>query len=53
MFDDYSTKQLDNLRLLCAESIERTDEVQERADALLLLQYIEDELAARVRRKSA
>jgi len=53
MFDDYTIEQLINLRLLCAAAIEKNEDIEQRADALLLLQYIEEELAIRLRRKTA
>jgi hypothetical protein len=47
MFEDYTINQLLALRSLCADTIERADEVQKRANALLLLEYIDEELAIR------
>jgi len=52
MFDDYTTDQLVNLRILCVD-LEKTQEVRQRADAHLLLQYIEEELALRALKRSA
>lgn len=53
MFDDYTTNQLVHLRALCADFIEQTDELEKRADAMLILQHIEEELAMRELRQSA
>jgi hypothetical protein len=53
MFEDYTISQLLNLRSLCADTIELADHVQKRADTLLLLEYIDEELAIRERRRSA
>ena len=54
MFDEYTTEQLVHLRLLCADAIERNEDIKQRADALLLLEYVEEELALRAeQRKSA
>jgi len=53
MFEDYTTKQLLELRCLCAEIAEQADEVEERADALLVLEYIDKELTLREERQSA
>ena len=53
MFDGYTTNQLLKLRSLCADIIERADEAQTRADALLLLGYIDEELAMREQKKIA
>ena len=53
MFDDYTNKQLFELRSLCADIVERSDEVEKRADALLVLQHIDEELAMRDQKKSA
>lgn len=53
MFDEYTTNQLIELRALCADIIERTEGVEQRADALLILQGIEEELAMREYKKTA
>jgi hypothetical protein len=53
MFDEYSTKKLVELRSLCADMVEETDGIQERADALLLLEHIDKELAMREMKQSA
>jgi len=53
MFDDYTINQLLNLRSLCADTIELADDVQKRADTLLLLEYIDEELGIRERKQSA
>jgi hypothetical protein len=47
MLDDYTTNQLLELRLLCAGLIEQTEDIRKRADALLLIEYIDEELALR------
>jgi hypothetical protein len=53
MFDDYTTSQLLDLRSLCADTIELADDVRKRADTLLLLEYIDEELAIREHKQSA
>lgn len=53
MFDEYTTSQLIELRSLCAEIVERTEGVEKRADTLLVLQSIEEELALREYKKTA
>jgi hypothetical protein len=53
MFDEYTTPQLIELRSLCADMVERTEEVETRADTLLVLQGIEEELASREYKKTA
>jgi hypothetical protein len=47
MFEDYSINQLLALRSLCSDIIERADDVQQRADTLLVFECIEEELAMR------
>ncbi len=53
MFDGYTTNQLVELRAMCAYIIEQTDEIQKRADTLIILENIDEELAMREQRKSA
>lgn len=53
MFEDYTTNQLLELRSLCADTIELAEDVHKRADTLLLLEYIDEELAIREHRQSA
>ena len=53
MFENYTINQLLNLRSLCADTVERADDVHKRADTLLLLEYIDEELAMRERKQSA
>lgn len=53
MFDGYTMNQLLELRAMCADMIEQTDEIQRRADNLLFLQHIDEELAEREYKKSA
>jgi len=47
MFDNYTTKQLVELRSLCVDMILETEDAQQRMDALLLMKHIDQELAAR------
>jgi hypothetical protein len=53
MIEDYTNKQLRGLRSLFAETAEQVDEAVQRADALLILQYIDEELTIRERTKPA
>jgi hypothetical protein len=53
MFEGYTNSQLLELRSLCADTIELADDVHKRADTLLLLEYIDEELAIREQKKSA
>jgi len=53
MFDEYTTGQLLALRSLCADMVELTEGVEKRADTLLVLQGIEEELALREFKKTA
>lgn len=53
MFEDYTIDQLLQFRSLCADSIELADNVQKRADTLLLLEYLDEELAMRRQKKTA
>jgi hypothetical protein len=53
MFEDYTTNQLIELRRLCSDTVERTRDVAEAADALMVLEYIEEELMMRNQEKSA
>lgn len=53
MFDEYTMNQLVELRAMCADIIEQTGDIQKRADTLLILQHIEEELALREHKKSA
>ena len=53
MFDNYTTRQLLELRSMCADTIEKSDDVQQRADTLLVLEHIEDELSMRQEKLSA
>jgi hypothetical protein len=52
MFDGYTTDQLLELRSLCADTIELADDVEKRADILLLLEHIDEELAIREPKQS-
>jgi hypothetical protein len=52
MFDDYTHAQLVELRLICIAMAEQGSSTEQRADALLLLEYIDQELAIRERRKA-
>jgi len=47
MFDNYTTKQLVELRSLCVDMILETEDTQQRMDVLLLMKYIDQELAER------
>lgn len=49
MFDDYTTDQLVELRAMCADVIERAEDVEHRADALVVIEHIDQELAIRIR----
>lgn len=51
MFEDYTTEQLVTLRFMCAELVEKTHDLEQRADALLLMEYIEEELALRAEQR--
>jgi hypothetical protein len=53
MFEGYTINQLLKLRSLCADTIEQADDVRKRADTLLLLEYIDEELAIREHKQSA
>jgi hypothetical protein len=53
MFEDYTIAQLLALRSLFAETAEQGDDTEKHADALLILQYIDEELTIRGRTKSA
>jgi hypothetical protein len=53
MFEDYNTNQLLALRSLCADIIERTDDLRQRADTLLVFECVEEELAMREQKQSA
>jgi hypothetical protein len=53
VFEDYTSKQLIELRSLCAELIERTAALEQRADALLILENIDRELALRGEKEAA
>ncbi len=53
LFGDYTTTQLLQLRSLCAEMVDKTDDVQSRADILLILDHIEEELELRQEQKLA
>lgn len=53
MFEGYTNSQLLDLRSLCADTIEDADSLQKRADTLLLLEYIDEELAIRQYKKLA
>jgi hypothetical protein len=53
MFEDYNTNQLLALRSLCADIIERTDDLRQRADTLLVFECLEEELAMREQKQSA
>ncbi len=47
MIDDYSTPQLIELRNVCLEMVERAPNTKASADALLLLEQIDEVLASR------
>jgi hypothetical protein len=53
MFGDYTTQQLIELRHLCHSMVARSATVQEAADALLIVQHIDEELARREQAKTA
>jgi hypothetical protein len=53
VFDDYSTKRLVELRSLCADTVEKETDIQKRTDGLLLLEYIDKELAKREGKQAA
>ena len=53
MFENYTVNQLLDLRSLCADTIESADDVHKRADTLLLLERIDEELAIREHKQSA
>jgi hypothetical protein len=53
MFENYTVNQLLDLQSLCADTIESADDVHKRADTLLLLEYIDEELAFREHKQSA
>jgi division protein CdvB (Snf7/Vps24/ESCRT-III family) len=53
MFQDYTTEELLELRCLCLENIEAVGDVVQRADTLMVLQYIEEELTLRHHTKAA
>ncbi len=47
MLDNYTTKQLLELHSLCTDLVEEIDHIEPRADALLVLQFINEALANR------
>ena len=53
MVEDHTTKQLLELRSLCADILERADELETRVDALRALESIDEELTMRQRTKAA
>ncbi len=53
MFEDYTTKQLVELRRLCADTARRASDVEQIADALLIMECIEEELVVRGRSEAA
>ena len=53
MFEDFTINQLIELRSFCADMIERANGLQNRADTLLLLEHIDQELTTREQKKSA
>jgi hypothetical protein len=53
MFEDYTTHQLVELSSLCAHTVEQCESLEERANLLLILEYIEEELTLREQRKRA
>jgi len=53
MLEYYSIKQLLSLRSICADTVERADEIEDRANALLMLEQLDEELSAREQKKSA
>jgi hypothetical protein len=53
MIEDYTSKRLQGLRSLFAETAEQVNEAEQRADALLIVQYIDEELIMRKRTEPA
>jgi hypothetical protein len=53
MFEDYTTQQLVELRHLCAETARRSHDIEQIADALLIMECIEEELVVRGQSKAA
>jgi hypothetical protein len=53
VFDYYTMKQLAELRSMCADGIERVENVQDRADTLLLIEHIDEELVLRDGKQAA
>jgi hypothetical protein len=53
MFEDYTTTQLVELRWRCADMLGETEDIEKRADTLLLLEHVEEELAMRGARLAA
>lgn len=53
MFEDYTTQQLRNLRSLCADIAGQSDTVETRANALSVVEFIDEELMDREQKKSA
>ena len=53
MFKAYPTSRLVDLRSLCADVVEVTGDTEKRAETLLILQRINEELAARQEKQAA
>ena len=53
MFENCTTDKLVELRSLCADMIEETQDTRKRGDALLLLKRIDEELAMREVKQAA
>jgi len=53
VFDDHTTAQLLEIRSLCTEALKRGSTKEDTEAALLLLRYIDAELALRQERKAA
>jgi hypothetical protein len=53
MFDEYTTDRLVELRSLWTVMIEEAEDIERRADALLLLERIDEELAIRDSKQAA
>jgi hypothetical protein len=53
MFEDFTTIKLLALRALFVETAEQGEDAEKRADALLILQNIDEEIKIRERKESA
>jgi hypothetical protein len=53
MLDEYTTDKLVELRSLCTDLILETNDTQRRAETLLLMKHIDEELAMRKSRQAA